>query len=278
MKKNGRYFDDIDIHLCATRETDAHSHTYFELAYVVSGAAEHVLNGCASVIEKGSYFILDYNAVHSYKARGDDFLLINFLFTAEFIDKALKCCTNFGEIVNNYMIKYSCTTVNISPANYIFTDADGEIGALITDMLSEYKEKKAGSYEIIRCKLIEIIILTMRKSAPPSNRSGDGICSLMISFAEDNLSEKKILSMAAEKLNFSKSYLSKRFKMQMGTEFSSYLQRMRIEQSCRLIANTDKKITEIAQLVGYGDMKYFNSVFKKFLGVTPGRFRSQLGK
>jgi YesN/AraC family two-component response regulator len=59
----------------------------------------------------------------------------------------------------------------------------------------------------------------------------------------------------------------------MGMSFNEYLQKKRIEQSCRLISNTEKKITEIAEIVGYRDVKFFNQIFKKHLKMTPREFK-----
>ena len=48
---------------------------------------------------------------------------------------------------------------------------------------------------------------------------------------------------------------------------------MRIEHSCRILANTDKKVIDAAQLVGYDDIKFFGSVFKRFMNMTPSEYR-----
>ena len=55
--------------------------------------------------------------------------------------------------------------------------------------------------------------------------------------------------------------------------FNDYVQRYRVEQSCTMLKNSDKKIFDIAKAVGYNDLKYFNNVFKKIMGMTPYRFR-----
>lgn len=271
---------DINIFLCNEKKTPSHSHDFLELAYVAEGKAVHVLNDVESVISKGDYFILDYNSQHSYySVNGCEFAVINCLFKPEFIDKALAKCRNFNEVVNNYMIKHSMYATNISPANYIFHDENGKVSGILTDMLDEFKGKNVGYYEIIRCKLIEIIIMTMRKNAADMDSiSEDELCAMMIKYAEKHITDKNILNSISERLNFSAAYLSRKFKSDSGMTFSAYIQKMRIEQSCRLLANTDKKITEIAYLSGYSDMKFFNSLFKKHLGITPHEFRKEIKK
>jgi YesN/AraC family two-component response regulator len=62
----------------------------------------------------------------------------------------------------------------------------------------------------------------------------------------------------------------------MNMTFSSYLQKVRINNACRLLANTNNKIEEIAHFVGYSDTKFFNSIFKKVLGSTPREYRNKI--
>ena len=68
-------------------------------------------------------------------------------------------------------------------------------------------------------------------------------------------------------------YLSRKFKETIGISFREYLQNTRIEQSCRLLVNTNKKIIDIAQSVGYDDVNFFTDIFKKKMNITPREFR-----
>lgn len=269
-----RNVKDIEIHICPTAVVTPHTHSFLELSYVEQGEAVHTLNGETSIISKGDYFIIDYGAVHGYSSTSSTPLeIINCLFMPEFIDKTLSKCRDFSDVVNNYMLRYNYSVININPANYILKDTDGSIGELLHKMLNEYSEKNSGYHEILRCRLIEIIILTMRKSTPPKIICNDKLCEYTIDYASKNLADKNILGSIGKEVSFSTSYLSRKFKETMGVSFSEYLCNMRIEQCCRMLANTDKKVSEIAYLAGYSDMKFFNSIFKKRLGITPSEFR-----
>ena len=127
--------------------------------------------------------------------------------------------------------------------------------------------------EVIRSKLIEIIILTMRKNEESKPVSTEYICDRILKYTAEHMSEKDILKNIGRELNFSVSYLSRRFKENMGMSFTDYVQKLRIDQSMCMLGNTNKKITEIAEFCGYSDMKFFNSIFKKYVGMTPREFR-----
>lgn len=266
--------ENFNIHTCSLSKSTTHSHAFFELAYVVSGEARHYLNGNERVISKGDYFIMDYDSKHSYIRKSEEkFEIINCLFVSGFIDQTLRNKHSFSEVVNNYMIKHNNSVINISPTNVIFHDDNGYIGELLGRCLDEYRSKDSGHLEIIRSKLIEIIILTMRKNSRATPVCADKVCSYIIKYTSDNYARKDILKQIGLERYFSVSYLSRRFKENMGITFTDYLQKVRIEHSMCLLANTNRKIIDIAGVCGYSDMKSFNAVFKKIVGTTPQKFR-----
>ena len=65
------------------------------------------------------------------------------------------------------------------------------------------------------------------------------------------------------------SMFSSTFKEYTGENFSTYLKKLRIEKSRRLLGNTDMNINEIAGKVGFEDARHFGKVFKEMTGITP---------
>jgi AraC-like DNA-binding protein len=68
--------------------------------------------------------------------------------------------------------------------------------------------------------------------------------------------------------------LSKYFKQFAGINFIDYVTELRIGKAKALLRETDLKINDIAGEVGY-QQRYFNRIFKKQVGITPGQFREQ---
>ena len=84
------------------------------------------------------------------------------------------------------------------------------------------------------------------------------------------------LKSVADECGLSYSYLSRVFKRVMKKSFSEYVNYIRITEAQRLLASTEKSITEIAQDVGFSTASYFIDTFKKQVHVTPSKFRSNL--
>ncbi len=252
-----------------------HDHDFLELTYVVQGLAEHIFGEQTSVIGQNDYFIVDYGVRHKYTQIGDTpFVVINCLFLPRLIDETLSNCRHFQELADNYLIKFNYRNLKERPTRLIYHDTDGHIGQLISRLSLEYNEKRPGHQEMMRCLLIEVLIDTMRRLQRPEPEPGEsGLVQYIITQADQNFMEKLSLETLARRCSYSLAYVSKRFKEETGMTFQAYLQSVRIRESCRLLANTPKKIAEISGLVGYSDAKFFNQVFKRQMGMTPREFK-----
>lgn len=78
----------------------------------------------------------------------------------------------------------------------------------------------------------------------------------------------------AKKLNVSPTYLSKRFKKEVGQTLFEYINKVRIEKSLDLLKKVDNAIVDIALSSGFEDQAYYTRTFKKIMGITPTHYRA----
>ena len=71
------------------------------------------------------------------------------------------------------------------------------------------------------------------------------------------------------------AYCSTLIREAAGSNFSRLLLEVRVRKAKELLKETNLKIYEIAEQTGYGDVKYFNRIFKRETGVTPARYREE---
>ncbi len=81
----------------------------------------------------------------------------------------------------------------------------------------------------------------------------------------------------ADLVRLSPNYFSHLFKKTTGASFTEYVNAVRVAQARRLLAESDLKIYEIAETVGYTDYKYFSAVFARLAGSSPSRYRPERG-
>ncbi|TYP79646.1 response regulator [Paenibacillus methanolicus] len=99
------------------------------------------------------------------------------------------------------------------------------------------------------------------------------LISEIISFIRDRIQDNITLRDVAEQFSFSPNYLGLLFKEETGKNFSEYLIMLRMERACELLKNTNLKIYEIADQVGYRYLPYFSRQFKETYGKTPLEYR-----
>lgn len=67
-------------------------------------------------------------------------------------------------------------------------------------------------------------------------------------------------------------YLNRVFKKTIGKTIFAYLNEIRIQHAREMLVTTSMKVSAIGYRVGYRDECYFNKVFKRWTGVTPGKY------
>ncbi|MBQ6948022.1 MAG: helix-turn-helix domain-containing protein [Clostridia bacterium] len=257
-----------------------HGHNFLEFSYIAKGRIEHTIGGNVEQLSKGDYFIVDYGTSHRYRAvEGQEIEVINLLFYPGFVDRTLSETDSFEKVVNSYLIRFRYRSLNHSPAGVAFHDTNGAVFAILQRILREYTDKEAGHLEYIRCLVVEMLILIMRYIGKRENSMPESDVILQITnHVKNNYTQRLRLGDFARKYCYSLSHLSKKFREETGQTFMEYLQRIRMEQACKMLEENILSVSEIAEAVGYSDLKFFQKVFRENLGVSPSQFRKMSKK
>ena len=129
------------------------------------------------------------------------------------------------------------------------------------------------SIEALCHKLLEIVETFTNSMFSEEPIRNTPVLEKAFSYISANYMNPVTLEETAEHVHLSPAYFSSVFKQACGTSFSDYLNLIRIEESKRLLSNTDYSILNIAVAVGYRDQSYFSKVFKKYTGMTPKQYR-----
>ncbi|MBW4083917.1 response regulator [Paenibacillus sp. S150] len=90
-----------------------------------------------------------------------------------------------------------------------------------------------------------------------------------------NYARDMTLQHIAERFFISRENVSRKFKQITGENLSDYLTDLRVDKAKTLLRNTNLRLSQVSELVGYEDEKYFSRVFKKSTGQTPREYRKQ---
>lgn len=94
-----------------------------------------------------------------------------------------------------------------------------------------------------------------------------------IRYVSNNIGNSCRLAATAMELKVSPEHLSRVFHEDMGMTFTEYVKLVKMDYSMVLLRKTDMKVLEISRAIGMENEKYFSSVFKEIVGVTPKQYR-----
>ena len=108
-----------------------------------------------------------------------------------------------------------------------------------------------------------------------SNTRHTDIIYKAVDYIRRNYASKLSLQEMAEYLFISRQYLCRIFKESTGQTVGAYITYVRIEESKKLLRNSQVDIIDIPERVGFENQSYFTKIFKKETGTTPGRYRRE---
>ena len=85
------------------------------------------------------------------------------------------------------------------------------------------------------------------------------------------------LSDVADHIYLNPSYISRVIRKETGIGFVEQLLYIRVQKAKQLLLTTSCRTFEIAELTGFGSVKYFGQVFRQYTQMSPGQYRTQAG-
>ncbi len=271
----GRIFWDERFPLYVTREREyfslpIHVHDFIEIQYVAEGRGYHYINDERIIVEKGDLFIIPVGTQHVYRpsseAAKDELIVYNCLF-ADHVPVKLGFTYPLPPEITNLLNDQS-------QSYHKYKDLFHEGRMLMEALHREYKTKQAGYEAALYALLTQLLIYLHRlelkqvSGLPTNAHLGSALA-----FIEKNFNRSITLAEIAQLIPTSPSYLQRVFKQSTGQSFTEYIQNLRIKKSTELLVHTTWPIKEIAEKVGYRDIKFFNELFRKKTGQSPRQYR-----
>ncbi len=97
-----------------------------------------------------------------------------------------------------------------------------------------------------------------------------------IAYMKSNIERLLTVEDLSTQLNYSSSHFTTIFKKTTGVSPIEYFIKLKIHYACQLLSQTDLRINEVANKLGYDDSFYFSRLFKKMIGKSPKDYRNLL--
>ncbi len=97
-----------------------------------------------------------------------------------------------------------------------------------------------------------------------------------VEYIKENYAKDLNMAVVSNSISMNYSLFSYSFKQYTGSNFVNYLKTIRMEEAKRLLVETDMRVIEVSQAVGYDNEKHFMKIFKSSCGVSPSEYRKNM--
>lgn len=255
-----------------------HYHEYIEILYPLQGDYGVLVNNEELRLTEHSLIIIDGMVPHTTRpihATDNSHTLFCVKFLPQVLYSSKQSVTEM-----EYTIPYVFRQLN---GCHLFDRVALENSGISEEIayITKETQNNAFGYELaLRSGVLRIFTWILRywheHSEHPEyfipNNSASQMLQTTQKYVEANI-QTATLEGAANACGLSYSYFSRTFRAYMRMSFTNYLNLARTNQAMRLLATTEKEITEIAYEVGFSSSSHFIQIFKKHKYTTPKQFR-----
>ncbi|MDS0525077.1 helix-turn-helix domain-containing protein [Clostridium sp. SHJSY1] len=258
----------INISFCSIKEYPIHWHNSIEVIYVLKGKVKISIDTDSFELFENELEIINVDETHSISSTDDNKLLI-FHIDPSFLSKYYK------DIKNVYFY------TNTSDLGAQEGEEYDEFRTFLAELLYEFVQKQENYDEEIQDILINLLYhlinnfhyLLYEQEDLKDNKEQLERYHRISKYIYNNYNSNITLQEIAKKEFLTPHYLSHEIKNATGYSFTDLLNLTRVEESVKLLLDTDMSISEISDEVGFSHTRYLNKHFKIYYNCTPLQFR-----
>lgn len=154
-------------------------------------------------------------------------------------------------------------------------NATAQIAAAIRLIETELADKLVG-YEKSCARLVEYLLILLERNLVKKedrNINDKNMLDNIREYIDKNYEKNITLASLSEQFYISPFHISHMFKEKYQISPIQYLIHARIKIASELLRETNRTIFDISNMVGYPNVNYFHILFKRFTGMSPGKYR-----
>ena len=249
-------------------------HDFCELCFVLHGEITLTTEDGTISLSKQEMVLIEPNTEHSYFSSSGNHNSA-FVICFECPSSAVRSLSGRKFMLNQD--QQFCIKKIIDESNTTFRTNE-------KDMLELLSIPSFGGQQSIILLIEYLLIDLIRQSSAEKNPdiiflNGENfypdLVELIKRYLERNIGKRLTLDDVSKKFNYSRSFICKIFKEETGESLITYFNRIKIEEAMRLLRETDRRASEISELLGFSEPKYFGAIFKKQVGISPASYRKK---
>lgn len=261
----------VYVDFVTVKEYPIHWQNAIEILYVVKGSIKVTINEEAYELEENELEIINVDEVHRLYSKDKDNRVLIFYIDPYFFEKY------YNDIQNMFFY------TNTSDEGAQETEEYDELRTFLSIILCEIVQKSDNYDEEIEDTLVKLLYhlinnfhyLMYEQEELKDNDQQLERYHRIAKYIFNNYNNNITLQDIADKEFLSTHYLSHEIKYATGSSFTDLVNLTRVEESVKLLLDTDKPISEISEEVGFSHARYFNKNFKLYYKTTPLNFRKK---
>lgn len=257
-----------------------HSHTYYELIYILKGSGTHLLNHNKFEYTDGDLFLIAPDDSHFFQVEQPTHFVVIKFTEHYFTENLHPYKEEMGveplplRMMKMKFIKESKLEFYVSERQFLKNTIQTIIG--YKDM--HHPERSAYLYFQI-LSVFGLISDTLRmniEEAYPARANNQAV----LSYVHQHIYhvEKCQIKSIANHFNISANYFGSYFKRNFGFSYREYLQKYRISLIKKRIEHGQLNMKQIATEFGFNDESHFSNYFKKQTKIRPGVYERSIKK
>ncbi|MET4080626.1 AraC-like DNA-binding protein [Pedobacter sp. UYP30] len=250
-----------------------HTHMFFELVYIVAGTGRQSINDLKFSYKAGDLFLVapeDKHIFYIEKTTQFFFIRFNNIFVQ----------SNEKEKAFFQRLEMILENASHEPGRIIKDEEDANLICKLMEMLIQehLRDNLYGRELIIQLvnSALVIIARNINQSFPKQiDENTDNKAIEILQYIQSNIyfPEKLRANKISKQFGISQSYLGSYFKKHANVSMQQYILSYKLKLVEERLLHSDKRISEIADELGFADKSHLNHLFKKYKGITPTAFK-----
>lgn len=255
-----------------------HIHNEYEIYYLLEGERYYFIDKESFYIQAGTFALVGRNQIHKTSMAGKSYHDRILMEVKGYVCDDLLRLLGLPGMEDFFSRNYGVITVEEEKRPYV--------ESLLFQIQEELAGRQSGFEAVVKLKLAELLAYLYRVS----RRKGSVVPDVrekqtakhkkvgeVAEYIMDHYEEPQSLDSLAKQFYVSKCYLSRIFKEVTGFTINEYVNFNRVKRAQELLGSSEYSVTDIAGMLGYDSITYFERVFKKYSSVSPLQYRKRFG-
>ena len=255
-----------------------HAHDYTELAIVRSGSGTHVTEEEEYPLNAGDVFVIEKGQSHCYR-NINKLKVSNLLLDLSRLPLPLEYLAELSGFHALFSVEPMLRKKHGFKSRLkLSADQLGKVNLMLSRLRTELWTRNPG-YKVFAIGILTELLAFLSNCYVNRQHEGESLevarLGEVIEKIERDFNAEISLDELASIAHMSKRTLLRYFNSVFGVSPISYLLKVRLDNACSMLLNTDRQIDEIATESGFLDGNYFSRHFKKAKGMSPRLFRNR---